>query len=129
MIKIGEGVMGLFNKLKEKLLGKTEENKDSQITKKDNDIQATYDRGLKKTSNSLGEKLNSFLAQFRTIDEDFFDDLEDLLIEADVGYETAEMLTDELRNEDKLKNVKDSKLLKNWRYACCVFICWCKWSR
>lgn len=105
--------MGLFNKLKEKLLGKTEENKDSEITKKDNDIQATYDRGLKKTSNSLGEKLNSFLAQFRTIDEDFFDDLEDLLIEADVGYETAEMLTDELRNEAKLKNVKDSKLLKN----------------
>lgn len=113
MIKIGEVVMGLFNKLKEKLLGKTEENKDSEITKKDNDIQATYDRGLKKTSNSLGEKLNSFLAQFRTIDEDFFDDLEDLLIEADVGYETAEMLTDELRNEAKLKNVKDSKLLKN----------------
>lgn len=105
--------MGLFNKLKEKLLGKTEENKDSEITKKDNDIQDTYDRGLKKTSNSLGEKLNSFLAQFRTIDEDFFDDLEDLLIEADVGYETAEMLTDELRNEAKLKNVKDSKLLKN----------------
>ena len=105
--------MGLFNKLKEKLLGKTEENKDSEITKKDNDIQATYDRGLKKTSNSLGEKLNSFLAQFRTIDEDFFDDLEDLLIEADVGYDTAEMLTDELRNEAKLKNVKDSKLLKN----------------
>lgn len=113
MIKIGEVVMGLFNKLKEKLLGKTEENKDSEITKKDNDIQATYDRGLKKTSNSLGEKLNSFLAQFRTIDEDFFDDLEDLLIEADVGYDTAEMLTDELRNEAKLKNVKDSKLLKN----------------
>ena len=45
--------MGLFNKLKEKLLGKTEENKDSEITKKDNDIQATYDRGLKKTSNGI----------------------------------------------------------------------------
>lgn len=66
-----------------------------------------YDEGLEKSRSSFGEKLNALFANFRTVDEDFFDDLEEMLIESDVGFETAVRLSDELREEVKLKNAKD----------------------
>lgn len=65
-----------------------------------------YDEGLKKSRNSFSTRFNHFLANFRSVDEDFFDDLEELLIESDVGYETALRISDELREEVKLENVK-----------------------
>lgn len=65
-----------------------------------------YDEGLKKSRNSFSSRLNHFLANFRSVDEDFFDDLEELLIESDVGYETALRISDELREEVKLENAK-----------------------
>ena len=71
-----------------------------------------YEKGLEKTNKGLGARLNAFFAKFRTVDEDFFDDLEDLLIGSDVGYETAEQLTDELREEAKLQNAKSRDDLK-----------------
>ena len=74
--------------------------------------QELYEKGLAKTNQGFGAKLNAFFAKFRTVDEDFFDDLEDLLIESDVGYETAEELTDELRDEAKLKKAKTRDQLK-----------------
>lgn len=74
--------------------------------------QERYDKGLEKTNHSFGAKLNAFFAKFRSVDEDFFDELEDLLIESDVGFETAEQLTDSLREEAKLKNAKDHDALK-----------------
>ena len=45
-----------------------------------------YEKGLEKSRSSLGAKLNALLATFRHVDEPFFDDLEDLLIESDVGF-------------------------------------------
>ena len=71
-----------------------------------------YENGLEKTNQGFGARLNRFFAQFRTVDEDFFDDLEELLIESDVGYETAEELTDELRDEAKLQKAKSRDDLK-----------------
>lgn len=68
-----------------------------------------YDEGLEKSRSSFGEKLNALFANFRTVDEDFFEDLEEMLIESDVGFETAVRLSDELREEVKLKNAKDPK--------------------
>ena len=68
-----------------------------------------YDEGLEKSRSSFGEKLNALFANLRTVDEDFFDDLEEMLIESDVGFETAVRLSDELREEVKLKNAKDPK--------------------
>lgn len=65
-----------------------------------------YEQGLAKTSSSFGSKLNAFFANFRTVDEDFFDDLEELLIESDVGVETAEKLTDQLKQDAKLNKAK-----------------------
>lgn len=78
----------------------------------DESDQERYDRGLEKTNHSFGAKLNAFFAKFRSVDEDFFDDLEDLLIESDVGFETAEQLTKSLRDEAKLQNAKSHDELK-----------------
>lgn len=76
------------------------------------DEQERYDKGLEKTNHSFGARLNAFFAKFRTVDENFFDDLENLLIESDVGFETAEELTDSLRDEAKLQNAKSHDALK-----------------
>ncbi len=68
-----------------------------------------YDQGLKKSRKTFGDRINAFLANFRHVDENFFDELEDTLIESDVGYETAMRISDELRDEVKLKNAKSKK--------------------
>ncbi len=65
-----------------------------------------YEKGLAKSRKGFGAKINALLANFRHVDEDFFDDLEETLIEADVGYETAMNISDELRDEVKLRNAK-----------------------
>lgn len=86
-----------------------EESSEEGVTE---DEQERYDKGLEKTNHSFGARLNAFFAKFRTVDENFFDDLEDLLIESDVGFETAEELTDSLRDEAKLQNAKSHDALK-----------------
>ncbi|MFR0771499.1 MAG: signal recognition particle receptor subunit alpha [Limosilactobacillus pontis] len=53
------------------------------------------------------------MANFRHVDEDFFDDLEDMLIESDVGYDMAMKLSDELREEVKLENAKSKQDVSN----------------
>lgn len=86
-----------------------QEEEEPQAEKKEEDL---YEKGLQKSSSSLGAKLNAFFANFRSVDEDFFDDLEELLIESDVGFDTAEKLTDRLRHEAKLQNAKSHKQLQ-----------------
>nr|WP_280926594.1 signal recognition particle-docking protein FtsY [Lactobacillus sp. ESL0701] len=71
-----------------------------------------YEKGLAKTNKGFGARLNQFFAKFRSVDEDFFDDLEELLIESDVGFETAEELTTELKDEAKLQKAKSHDDLK-----------------
>ncbi|WKB75233.1 signal recognition particle-docking protein FtsY [Ligilactobacillus animalis] len=65
-----------------------------------------YDKGLAKSRKGFGAKLNALLANFRRVDEDFFEELEETLIEADVGFETAMKISDELQDEVKLRNAK-----------------------
>ena len=72
-----------------------------------------YDRGLAKSRTGFGARLNRFLANFRHVDEDFFDDLEDMLIESDVGYDMVMKLSDELREEVKLENAKSKQDVSN----------------
>lgn len=81
-------------------------------SEEENDDAQLYEKGLEKTNKGFGARLNAFFAQFRTVDEDFFDDLEELLIESDVGYETAEELTEQLRDEAKLQKAKSHEDLK-----------------
>ncbi len=72
-----------------------------------------YDKGLEKTRTTFGQRLNALLANFRHVDESFFDDLEETLIGADVGFDMAVKLSDELRDEVKLKNAKKSQDVQN----------------
>ncbi|WP_314062672.1 signal recognition particle-docking protein FtsY [uncultured Vagococcus sp.] len=64
------------------------------------------DKGLKKTRRTFSQVLNELMANFRSVDEEFFEDLEETLITADVGFETSMRITDELRKEVKLRNAK-----------------------
>lgn len=68
--------------------------------------QEKYKRSLKKTRTGFGAKLNAFFANFRSVDEAFFEDLEELLITSDVGVQVAMSLTEALRQEAKLENAK-----------------------
>lgn len=92
------------------------EDEDAEAAEEDKheeaDQKKLYEKGLEKTNKGFGAKLNAFFAKFRTVDEDFFDDLEDLLIESDVGYQTAEELTEQLRDEAKLQKARTRDELK-----------------
>lgn len=90
----------------------SEEETEEESSTEEGSPEKLYEKGLEKTNKGFGARLNAFFAKFRTVDEDFFDDLEDLLIESDVGFETAEQLTDELREEAKLQNAKSRDDLK-----------------
>jgi fused signal recognition particle receptor len=71
------------------------------------------DAGLTQTKKSWSERWNAFMANFRSVDEDFFEELEETLIKADVGAETAFKLTEELRDEVKLQNAKSRAEVSN----------------
>lgn len=76
-------------------------------------IQEKYDKGLEKTRKTFSERLNELFANFRSVDEDFFEELEETLIGADVGFETAIKITEALRQEVKLKNAKKPAAIQN----------------
>ena len=75
-------------------------------------VQEKYDRSLKKTRTGFGARLNAFFANFRSVDEEFFEELEELLIMSDVGVQVAFNLTEELRYEAKLENAKKPDALR-----------------
>ena len=75
-------------------------------------VQEKYDRSLKKTRTGFGARLNAFFANFRSVDEEFFEELEELLIMSDVGVQVASNLTEELRYEAKLENAKKPESLR-----------------
>ncbi|MFB4162633.1 signal recognition particle-docking protein FtsY [Alteribacillus sp. JSM 102045] len=89
--------MGFFKKLKEKFTEQTE-----TVTEK-------FKEGLTKTRDSFVGRMNELFAQYRTVDEEFFEELEEILIGADVGVSTVMELIDELKEEAKLRNIKESK--------------------
>ncbi len=93
-----------------------EEVEEDQVIEEIPQIQETeqekYDRSLKKTRSGFGARLNAFFANFRSVDEDFFEELEELLIMSDVGVQVASNLTEELRYEAKLENAKKPEALR-----------------
>ncbi|MGT2911941.1 signal recognition particle-docking protein FtsY [Streptococcus cameli] len=74
--------------------------------------QEKYERSLKKTRTGFGARLNEFFANFRTVDEEFFEELEELFIMSDVGVQVASTLAEDLRYEAKLQNAKKSSDLQ-----------------
>ncbi len=97
--------MGFFDKIKRAFTG---EEKTEEV-----EVQEKYDKGLEKTRKTFGERMNELFANFRTVDEDFFEELEETLIGADVGFETAIRITEVLRQEVKLRNAKKSAEVQN----------------
>ena len=97
--------MGFFDIIKRAFTG---EEKTEEV-----EVQEKYDKGLEKTRKTFGERMNELFANFRTVDEDFFEELEETLIGADVGFETAIRITEALRQEVKLRNAKKSAEVQN----------------
>ena len=75
-------------------------------------VQEKYNRSLKKPRTGFGAALNAFFANFRSVDEDFFEELEELLIMSDGGVQVASNLTEELRYEARLENAKKPDVLR-----------------
>ncbi|KKI88029.1 cell division protein FtsY [Shouchella clausii] len=74
-----------------------------------NEVADKFKHGLEKTRTSFSGKINELVARYRKIDEDFFEDLEEILIGADVGVSTVMELVDELKEEVRLRNLKDTE--------------------
>ena len=83
-----------------------------EMTQAEETVQEKYDRSLKKTRTGFGARLNAFFANFRSVDEEFFEELEELLIMSDVGVQVASNLTEELRYVAKLENAKKPDALR-----------------
>lgn len=87
--------MNFFKKLKEK------------ITKQTDVVTEKFKEGLTKTRQNFSGKVNDLVARYRKVDEDFFEELEEILIQADVGFETVMKLIDDLKMEVKRRNIQD----------------------
>ncbi|MRH42231.1 signal recognition particle-docking protein FtsY [Aquibacillus halophilus] len=94
--------MSFFKKLKDKFVNNEET---EQVSDK-------YKDGLTKTRSSFSSKINDLVAKYRKVDEDFFEDLEEILISADVGVSTVMDLIDELKLEVKRQNIKETTQVK-----------------
>lgn len=93
--------MSFFKKLKEK------------ITKSTDSVTEKFKEGLTKTRDSFSGKVNDLIARYRKVDEDFFEELEEILIQADVGFETVMELIDELKMEVKRRNIQDPEEMQS----------------
>ncbi|WP_282138006.1 signal recognition particle-docking protein FtsY [Rossellomorea aquimaris] len=89
--------MSFFKKLKDK------------FTQSSDNVSVKFKDGLSKTRNNFTTKVNDLVARYRKVDEDFFEELEEILIGADVGFDTVMELIDELKLEVKRKNIQDTE--------------------
>ena len=96
--------MGLFDKLKNIITKKeVEEKKDEQVKK--------YDEGLEKSRNEFVSKLSMLGIKYTKINDEYFDELENILIMADIGVNTVMDFMDRLRKRVKSENITDTKYL------------------
>lgn len=98
--------MGLFNKIKN-IFNNT--NKD--IIKEDINIQK-YDKGLEKTRVEFTSKLGKLSKKYKTVTEEYFEELEEILIMADIGVNTVMDFMDRLKKRVKKENITDTDMLK-----------------
>ena len=95
--------MGLFDKFKKLVSKKKEENKE--------EVQI-YDKGLEKTRKEVISKLNILGIKYTKVSEEYFEELEDLLISADIGVKTVFSFMERLRSRVKKENITDTAYLK-----------------
>ena len=96
--------MGLFDKLKNII------NKKEKTIVKDENVQK-YDEGLEKSRNEFVSKLSMLGIKYTKINDEYFDELENILIMADIGVNTVMDFMDRLRKRVKSENITDTKYL------------------
>ena len=68
--------------------------------------------GLNKTKTSFDEKINNVFKNFRKVDEDFLDELEEVLIMSDIGMNTSIKIISNLREKIKKEKIQDEEEVK-----------------
>ena len=96
--------MGLFSKFKNIISKKENEVKKEEIK--------VYDEGLKKTRDNFISKLNILGIKYTKVSEEYFEELESILIMADIGVNTVMKFMDKLRDRVKHENITDTEYLK-----------------
>ncbi|WP_062532634.1 signal recognition particle-docking protein FtsY [Jeotgalibaca dankookensis] len=103
--------MGLFDRIKRAFTG--EDVTQEPVSEEKRIVIDKFDKGMEKTRKSFSEKINELFAGFREIDEDFFDDLEEVLISADVGFDMTIAISDVLREEMRVRPGRTGEEVKN----------------
>ena len=98
--------MGLFNKFKG-LFKKTEKSAEEKEDLK------SYDEGLKKTRNYFTDKISILNGKYKKVNSEYFEELEEILIMADIGVNTVIDFIDKLKRRVKKENITDSEELKD----------------
>jgi fused signal recognition particle receptor len=93
--------VSFFKKLKEK------------FTSSSDNVTNKFKDGLSKTRNNFTSKVNDLVARYRKVDEEFFEELEEILIGADVGFDTVMELVDRLKLEAKRRNIQETSELQS----------------
>lgn len=94
-----------YQEQSEKFIEDKEENKEGFFEKLKN--------SLLKTRDNISNKIDQVLANYRTVDEELFEEIEETLISADIGVETTLKIVAQLRDKVKLNNIQDPSKIKN----------------
>lgn len=89
--------MGFFQKIKNAIMGESAKQNEKYVA------------GLDKSSSSFSSKINELAARYREIDDDYFEELENVLIMSDVGVNMVMKIVDEIKKEVRLQNIQDPK--------------------
>ena len=93
--------MGIFDKLKK------------VFTKEKSEDIKKYDKGLEKSRKEFVSELSNLSKKYKNISSDYFEDLEDILIMADIGVDTVVKFVNLLKQRVKAENITDSNVLKD----------------
>ena len=104
--------MGFFNKLKTMFQTDKHENKITTEEQKQNEEVKVYEKGLSKAREGFVSKLANLTNKYRTINDEYFDELEEILIMADIGVNTVMDFIDRLRDRVAKEKISDPELLK-----------------
>lgn len=89
--------MGFFKSIKEAIVGKSAKTNEKYVA------------GLDKSSETFSSRMNALAARYREIDDDYFEELENILIMSDVGVNMVMTIVDEIKKEVRLNNIKDPR--------------------
>ena len=98
--------MGLFDRLKSIVLGKKE------VSETELRAQQHYKEGMKKTRGNLLKQLQAVFSSYTDVNEELFEELEDIFIMADIGVSTVVEFIDQLKERVRESNVTDPKELQ-----------------